>query len=213
VQPRCTCGAILPEDARFCHKCGKPQFEEDIARLAEEQPIAPVQLPIGPPLESSTPAVAGITFKNSRAVVISLLVAAGAMVGFPLIALFAAPLFPFFLCAVGFIAVRLYKGRSLEPITTSAGARLGWMTGLWIFVVVAVLLTLTSVVVASPEGWRELRTAWASVPQAARLLSLSQHEFLVQMLITLPFSFFLLTLLPGLGGILGAKFSARKRPS
>ncbi|MBV9294668.1 MAG: zinc-ribbon domain-containing protein, partial [Acidobacteriaceae bacterium] len=23
MQQRCTCGAILPEDARFCHKCGK----------------------------------------------------------------------------------------------------------------------------------------------------------------------------------------------
>ena len=24
----CTCGAELPPDARFCHRCGKPQREE-----------------------------------------------------------------------------------------------------------------------------------------------------------------------------------------
>ena len=23
----CTCGAQLPPDARFCHKCGKPQYD------------------------------------------------------------------------------------------------------------------------------------------------------------------------------------------
>ena len=39
---RCTCGAALPEDARFCHKCGKPQYEEDIARLnAVDEPPPP----------------------------------------------------------------------------------------------------------------------------------------------------------------------------
>src|SRR5689334_2027095 len=27
----CTCGAQLPEDARFCHRCGKPQRNETFA--------------------------------------------------------------------------------------------------------------------------------------------------------------------------------------
>src|SRR5258708_21315931 len=33
----CSCGAQLPEDARFCHKCGKPQREE----IVVEPPPAP----------------------------------------------------------------------------------------------------------------------------------------------------------------------------
>src|SRR5438093_11633008 len=33
----CTCGAELPEDARFCHRCGKPQREE----IVVEQPLPP----------------------------------------------------------------------------------------------------------------------------------------------------------------------------
>lgn len=213
MEKRCTCGAVLPEDARFCHKCGKPQFEEDRERLeAQESVSTPVQSRLEPP--ALTPAAAGkgasISFRNSRAVVITLLVAAGAMIGFPLIALFAPALFPFFLCGVGFVAVRVYRARSFEMLSAGAGARLGWMTGLWLFLVVAILLAICSIFVASPEGWEQMRAAWSQVPQAAKLVHLSQHEFLMQMLVTLPFSFFMLTLLPGLGGLLGAKFSARR---
>ena len=209
---RCTCGAVLPDDARFCHKCGKPQFEENAAPINSQQSSEAAQAPLEPSAQSQTPQT-GISFKNSRAVVISLVVAAGALVCFFPIALLAPPLFPIFLCAVGFVAVRVYKGRSAESLSTSAGARLGWMTGLWIFVVFAVLLALSAVMVASPELWRQLQDTWARVPQTAPLTSLSQHDFLVRLLVMFPFFFFLFTLLPGLGGILGAKFPWRKRAS
>jgi predicted amidophosphoribosyltransferase len=33
----CTCGAELPPDARFCHRCGKPQREE-----IEPETVAPI---------------------------------------------------------------------------------------------------------------------------------------------------------------------------
>ncbi|MFL6415555.1 MAG: zinc ribbon domain-containing protein [Bryobacteraceae bacterium] len=212
MEPRCTCGAILVDGARFCHKCGKPQFEEDARRLNElEQASSPVQEPLQPQTIDAPRSLGGISFRNSRAVLISLLVAAGAMVCFLPIALVAAPLFPFFLCGVGFVAVYLYHRGLKEPLSTSAGARLGWMTGLWIFLVTAVLLAMTALVIASPAGWEQLRAAWSQVPQTAKLLDLSQHDLLVQMLIMLPFSFLLLTMLPGLGGILGAKLSARRR--
>lgn len=173
---------------------------------------AHVQAPLQPPSEARAPAVS-ISFTNSRAVTISLLVAAGAMIGFLPLALVAAPLFPFFLCAVGFVAVRFYKGRSAEMLNTAAGARLGWMTGLWLFVVTVVMITITALFVSNPDNWQHLRSTWAKVPQASPLLNLSQHDFLMQMLYTVPFSFFLLTLLPGLGGMLGAKFWGRRRSS
>ncbi|MFL6451070.1 MAG: zinc ribbon domain-containing protein [Bryobacteraceae bacterium] len=212
MESRCTCGATLLDGARFCHKCGKPQFEEDAVRLNElEQASAPAQASLQPATVESPRPVAGISFRNSRAVVISLLVAAGAMICFLPIALIAAPLFPFFLCGVGFVAVYLYHRGAKEPLSTSAGAWLGWMTGLWIFLVTAVLLAMTALVISSPAGWEQLRAAWSQVPQTAKLLDLSQHDLLVQMLVMLPFSFLLLTMLPGLGGILGAKLSARRR--
>jgi len=212
VQPRCTCGAVLPDGARFCHKCGKPQFEEDIARINSQHTQEAVQGPLTPPVVSGALG-AGISFKNSRAVVISLIVAAGAMVGFLPVAYLAPPLFPVFLCAVGFIAVRIYRGRSAELLSASSGARLGWMTGLWIFLIFAMLLALIAVMIASPEMWQQLQAAWARVPQTAPLSSLSQHEFMVRLLVMFPFCFFLFTLLPGLGGMLGAKLPLRKRTS
>src|ERR1700751_3927993 len=60
---QCTCGAQLPDDARFCHRCGKPQFEDDIARLRDEK-IREVQaaLPV------STPSKVRIDFSNRRGV-------------------------------------------------------------------------------------------------------------------------------------------------
>ena len=212
MEQRCTCGAVLPNDARFCHKCGKPQNAEDIERLEAEPVRRPVQGPLEPPSATGDNSAA-ITFKNSRAVLTSLFVAAGAMLCFFPLALLAAPLFPLFLCAVGFVAVRFYNGRSAETLSTGAAARLGWMTGLWLFVVVVVVITLTAVFVSSQEGWEQLRVNFARAPQAAQLMKMTQHDFLIQMLITVPFAFFLLTLLPGLGGMLGAKFWARRRSS
>jgi len=209
VQERCTCGAVLAEDARFCHKCGKPQYEDDISRLTPEgaapaSPFAVAPLP--------APASSGISFKNSRAVLISIVVAGVTLVALVAIGLLLPPLFARVLCAAGFVAPRLYSRRWSQPLSTAAGARLGWMTGLWLFVVVALLCAMAAISVASPEGWEQAKSMWAQLPQASKLLTLSQHEFFVQLLIALPFFFFLMTLLPGLGGILGAKLSRRRHP-
>ncbi len=175
----------------------------------------PVQGPIVPPLTSGGSAkdLAAISFNNTRAVFTTLIVAAISMVVLLLIALHAAPLFPFFLCGVGYVAVRFYRGKSAEPLSTSAGARLGWMTGLWLFLVVVVLLTLTAISISNPEVWKQLQESYAKAPQVAKLLTLTQHDLLMQILFTVPFWFLLLTLLPGLGGILAAKFPASRRSS
>lgn len=208
-QQRCTCGALLPEDARFCHKCGKPQYQEDIERLAAQEP-APVPGPATTqPIRS---AAAGISFRNSRAVLISLVVAALAFFASLLATMLWAPLFPIVLCAAGFIAARLYRADAAEPLSAGAGARLGWMTGLWLFVIVAVLCTFAAVYLSTPQGWEQAKTFWAQFPEMSKGLG-NQHEVLSTLLMRLPFLFFLLTLLPGLGGMLGAKSTPRRHPS
>jgi len=127
------------------------------------------------------------------------------------IAMLLPPLLPVVLCAAGFVAARLYNGRSTQPLSAAGGARLGWMTGLWLFVVVAVLYAAAALSLSSPQGWEQAKSMWAQLPQASKLLTLTQHEFFVQLLMALPFFFFLLTLLPGLGGMIGAKLFRRRQ--
>lgn len=114
------------------------------------------------------------------------------------------------LIAAGFTAVLLYRGQSAEPVSPAAGARLGWMTGIWLFLAVAVMCALAALSISSPEGWQQAKMMWARFPQAASLMNLSQHEVLVELLMALPVVFFVVTLLPGLGGILGAKLLRRR---
>ncbi len=206
---RCTCGAVLPEDARFCHKCGKPQYEEDIARLAALE-APPVPVLVREPVQAG--AASGISFRNSRAVLISLVVAALAFFASLLATMLWAPLFPIVLCAAGFVAARLYRSNATEPLTPGAGARLGWMTGLWLFLIVALLCTVAAVYLSTPQGWEQAKAFWAQFPEMSKGLG-DQHDVLTTLVMRLPFLFFLLTLLPGLGGMLGAKSSPRQRPS
>jgi hypothetical protein len=208
VQQRCTCGAVLPEDARFCHKCGKPQYEEDLARLTAQESAPP------PPVRSEQPVLQspGISFKNSRAVLVSLMVAAATFVGILIAGIVMPLLAPFLLCGAGIAAARLYSNRSSEPLSTAAGARLGWMTGLWLFGVALLVIVIVAIYIATPRGWDQAQTAWAKIPQLANLPR-TQHDFLMQLLLEVPFFFFVFTLLPGLGGMVGAKFATRGRHS
>lgn len=205
MQQRCSCGAVLPEDARFCHKCGKPQYEEDIARLAEE---APTPSPPRPLLPSTS---RRISFRNSRAVLVTLAVAAGALFGIAFVALLSPLLAPVVLCAAGVIAALVYKDQSVEPLSPAAGARLGWMTGLWLFLVVVICLTIVGLSLASPAG-RELLKSVPTNAEVAKMLD-NPHDFFVNLPIGIIQTFLMVTLLPGLGGMLGAKLVTRGRRS
>ena len=172
---------------------------------AQDTAPAPV-LPAPPAL----PGAAGVSFRNSRALWITFFVAAVTLFAMIILGFLFPPLFPIVLCGAGFAATRLYNQKTKQPLTAAAAARLGWMTGLWLFLAVAVMFAMAAIVVANPQGWEQIKAIWAQVPQASKLVSMSQHEFLMQLLIDLPFFFLLFTLLPGLGGILGARFPRRR---
>lgn len=210
---RCTCGAVLPEDARFCHKCGKPQFEQD-AEFERENSLNEQAAPAtaAANLSPATIANAAISFKNSRAVLISIVVAAFTVIGFGFAVLLSPLLWPLILLAAGFSAASAYRRSSTEPLTTAAGARLGWMTGLWLFLVFLLMAALISIYLASPAGSEAVKRM-QTMPQFSQLTVANPHELVTSLLFSAVPTFFMVTLIPGLGGILGARLFSKGRPT
>jgi hypothetical protein len=202
----CTCGAQLPDDARFCHKCGKPQRDEPLL-VEDEQPNV-----VPPP---PTPAAAEpppISFRNAIAVRVAL------ATGIPIFLLsvslsaIAGPLALAVPVAGGFFAVYLYRRRTGQRITVLAGARLGWISGIIVFSILTLLLTVTVLVLSQPDLVQNMRD------QMAKMSSLSQEEITRNMdllrtpsglAVALLNAFLTYTLLTALGGAVGAKFLSR----
>ena len=207
MEQRCTCGAILPEDARFCHKCGKPQLEEDVQRLAAiETSAAPAQRPLDVPTDNPA---SRIGFKNVRAVVISIIVAAVALVVSTVAALASPFLAAIVLVAAGFAAATTYKSQSGEPLSAATGARMGWMTGFWLLMIVVVLVALTVIDLASPAGDLVVKQL-KDMPQLAGATPNTPHDLLIRVLIgAIPISI-MVAVLPSFGGMLAARTSARR---
>ena len=139
----CSCGAELPPDALFCHKCGKPQREltEVVAEAPEPAPVV-----VPPPHERTQPQPppAPLDFRNPLALKIALLVAMGAT------ALFFLPYVNWL--AAGYFAVFLYRRRTGCAINVGAGVRLGWITGLFTFPLAAVFYAAVFYVISAASG-------------------------------------------------------------
>jgi uncharacterized membrane protein YvbJ len=208
---QCTCGAQLPDDARFCHRCGKPQFEEDIARIEQEQRAVPL------PSTAQVPA-GRIDFSNRKAVLVSIAVSMLTLFVFTASSVlmpFAASLLmlPLF-CFAGFTAARWYTKQTGESITAQAGARLGFMTALWAFLVVVVICVFMAIFVSNPQ-WRDQLVSIINAqgnPAASQIAKMldDPRRFILLMMGELLVNFCLFTFPSMLGGMLSVRFSAKK---
>ena len=72
--------------------------------------------------------------------------------------------------AGGFFAVYLYRRRTGERMTVLAGARLGWISGIIVFAIVTVVLTLVMLMLSQPDFVQSMRD------QMAKMSSISQEE-------------------------------------
>jgi len=131
----CTCGTKLVEDARFCHRCGRPTFEIEVA---EAPPAAP------PPLTTQAKlAQLPVSFSNPIALRVGFLMSLGIMF------LNMIPVLNFLFIvwwlAGGWCGVLLYRRLTGRALSVSAGARLGSITGVLAFVSMAIVFTLTMV--------------------------------------------------------------------
>lgn len=119
------------------------------------------------------------------------------------------------LMITGALAVFLYMKRTGAKLSVRAGARMGWLTGIFSFAMVAVLFTLIMVFIANNGGFGEFyKEAMkanfnsAEVERMVRELE-SPGTLAMVLLATLGTLFVLFTTFPMLGGALGAKLFAR----
>src|SRR5437016_6177335 len=133
----CTCGAQLPEDARFCHRCGKPQREEV---LTPEPVVIAAETFAAPP---ATP-----SFHHPVAVRIGLFVGSIAT-----LLCLAIPFgFVIWLPAAGFVSVYLFTRRTGQSLSVRGGMRMGWIAGILSFVIITVLFTISAAALAARPG-------------------------------------------------------------
>jgi len=203
----CSCGAQLPPDALFCHKCGKPQREIVTPEpVPDNRPVAAVE---PPPAAAPSPAAPPVNFRNPVAVRIALLLALTATV------LSILPMVNWL--AAGFFAVFFYRRKTGSLLNVGAGMRLGWLVGLFSFALAVILFTiqelpkaLSGQLAASIE--EQLRSLPAFDPTMARqvgeMLSTGtgMAEYLVFSVLGL---FFFITCFSMAGGALGAKLVGR----
>jgi hypothetical protein len=202
----CTCGAQLPPDARFCHKCGKPQREEPLPEayrhiISEEVPV--LDLTPAPPRLPS--------FHNPVAVRAGLLAASLAA----LLNLLPVLSYGFliWLLAAGFFSVYVYERRTGALLSVREGARMGWITGVLSFAISTVFFTLSMLALSARSGglaglYRErlegLSITDQSVQEAVQMLQ-SPAGLTLIILGSLVFVFVIVTLMCTAGGALGAK--------
>jgi hypothetical protein len=210
----CNCGAQLVEDALFCHKCGRPVREIPNLREAGEHDQA---VPSGQDLRAAAQLPpAEIGFGNMQAVSVAMTISGLAM----LLSLFAPlpPLLQFFwrlfvLLVAGFVAVYVYHRRTGQFLTPRSGARMGWLTGLFCFLIALVISVAGVFAVSANRGglaavWRSQLEQYASggaeVEQAIRILE-SPWGLASVLLLVIGILFVISTVLPMIGGALGAK--------
>ena len=204
----CSCGARLPEDARFCHKCGKPQREEPLlAELAAA--AAPPELP---PLRVAAVAEpAPIGFHNRVAMRVAMLTG---MLGFCLSAM-TGSFALVFMALCGFFAVYWYSKRTGQRLSPLGGAHLGWITGLFGFLMATLLVTVAAVALSHPEVVAAMREQWKTLsrPESDLTQIIETLSTPTKLAALLSFSFLSFTLLPAAGGAMGAYFLSRQSSS
>jgi hypothetical protein len=200
----CTCGAQLPPDALFCHKCGKPQREilpppDEQPEVREEQAPPPPYIP--GPLRDSLP----LNFHNGAAVRIGLIVAAASTIVFFIL--------PFLNWAIGgFLAVFLYRRRTGSLLNTGAGMRLGWITGVLAFALYIIPFAIELPRMSSAIGQRLHSMQGqdpALVEQMTRFFESGPGTATV-VAFSLILMFLIITFLSMAGGALGAKVVGRQ---
>jgi hypothetical protein len=203
----CTCGAELPPDARFCHRCGKPQREEIVPETLERPPDVSAAAP--PPSATSAGTPQRVNFRNATAVRICFLMAgiASLLSALPAMALGLAGL-ALWWAGAGFLSVYVYRRRTGQFLTVDSGLRMGGITGLMgsaISVVVSVAMVALirggQIATLYDEQFRKMYGSDPKMEQTLKLLEKDPGSLVFGLIFALVFFLFLCMA----GGALGAK--------
>ncbi|MBI4894018.1 MAG: hypothetical protein HY821_25600 [Acidobacteria bacterium] len=189
----------------------EPEPAEPAPLHAAPEPVVPLESPVLPVEDR-------IGFGNGAAVRVGFLAAAVVqMVSTLSAAAGASLLLPLVLLAGGFYAVVLYSRRTGFQVSVQNGARMGWMTGIFSFVIMTVFFTAGIAMLAgSNELMKAYKESAASLGLPAEAaaqfekLAADPAAFATSIVLGLVFQFVFLTLLCSMGGALAAKLRARK---
>lgn len=213
----CTCGAKLAEDALFCHRCGRP-LRELVTPEPEETPeeTQPAPEPVVVVIQTTAPKQ--VSFRDGMAVRVALLAAALIQLVSTLAAAVGGSLMlPVVLLGGGFYAVVLYSRRTGGRPDVRGGARLGWMTGIFTFVIMTVFFTFGVVALATSnqlmQAYKE-SAAGLGLPQEAtkqlEQVAADPAAFAMSIVLGLLLQFILLTVMCAMGGALAARLGLKK---
>ena len=166
------------------------------------------------PVVAVAPATGMVNFRNRPAVRIAMLVAVISSIVslLPLGPVVSSLRWLIVMVSAGFAAVYAYHKLTGEFLTLRNGMRMGWMTGLFNFIIALILLTAGAVALSDKGGLsgmykEQLERSGgmtADMQEAMKVLD-SPTGFAMVLITVLVFVFILLTLLPMVGGALGAK--------
>lgn len=195
----CTCGTQLVENARFCHRCGRPTSEAPIEEAAPPPATPfPIQRPTARILAASLP----VGFRNPIAMRVAFLMSVAIMLleMIPGVNL----LFVVWWLAAGWGAVSLYGRMTGAELSVKAGARLGSITGVLTFLSLTVVVACT-MLVAGKELFAEMVK---QNPQISPVLD-DPAELAGAVLMALAIFFTVVVGTCAAGGALGAHFGGR----
>lgn len=214
----CTCGAKLPDDARFCHRCGKPQFAEPPPELEPEEPNA-LSEDLRALAAEEPEAPAPISFHNANAVRAAFVAAViiWVLMILPIGGAAGLLLKGFVLLGGGFLAVIVYSRRTGQLLSVAAGARLGWITGVVFYVIWILFFTVTILVLQEQGGLleayrKQLEESNAPADTIRQITEIMQSPelFGAVMLLMLVMVFVAFTLPMIVGGAVAAKALERE---
>jgi hypothetical protein len=174
-----------------------------------EPAVAPPPIPV-----TIAAAVAPvINFHNGTAVRIALGMGVLAFMCLLVVGQLALPeaLIFVWLAAAGFLAVFLYRRSTGQRLSMMNGARLGWISGIFAFVIVTIILTLFVIALSEPSVVAALREQIKTrgIPEANLDQMIASLHSPAGITSALGLFFLLFTVLPAFGGAVGAKLLDR----